>query len=178
MFNFADLLLQHLPPNIVAELFGATALFCALYATTRTQDEHLIYWAAAASFFLIPHYYLLGDVFTAFSMLIIFTRCLCARWFRHKMMMVVFLTLIVAQTLFLYQSWHNLLPATATALATINYFCFTGIKMRLLFCLSSSLLITNALLLGSYSVLIIEMIGISLHLLTIYRIKNINSQPY
>lgn len=128
--------------------------------------------AAVSASMTALHFMLLGNGVAAIIFLLISIRVLFAlRWPRHPALFGLFTLAGLALGIAHAEDMTALFPITAFLLANTAYFWLDWLPMRIVFILASSSMLINALLSGSASAAIGEVVAIGLHLKAIHTLN-------
>lgn len=159
--------------EIFAHLFGYAAMGIGFYSLTFKEDQKLIIFQIFVNLLLIPHFILLGSYSTALVATFIMLRIMAAYKYKNNYTYSFFMLVGFAQLVYIayiQMPFAEYLPIIASILVTHTYFKMNGIPMRITFIIGGFLWIATGLLLNSYSVAIINGIGILIHCTTIFRL--------
>lgn len=163
--------------EIFAHILGFGVLILSLYSLTKKDDKKLTFYQIIVNLLLIPHFLLLGSTQSAIAAAIICVRVLAAYKYNNNYTYLFFMS-----AGFLHLSWafytgidfYEYFPIISGIIVTHTYFKLTQIKMRVCFIIGGVCWIIAGIGLGSYSVAIINFLGILMHISTIYRINKDN----
>lgn len=154
----------------VVQTIGFLALLVGLYAFTRKSDSQLKMGQAAQNFLLALHFYLLGASSAAAMSLLTGVRNSISlyRNVRHAALLFIGIYLLVG--FFAFEELVDILPITSALLGTTAVFYLSGIKMRLVMMLSTSLWIIHNAVVVSIGPLLMEIVILSVTARTTYEL--------
>jgi len=156
--------------NLV-QVLGFLAFFISLYAFSRTSDQHLRIGQAAQSFVLALHFYLLGASSAAAMSFLSGIRNYLSLHKNVKNVAVLFIVVYLVVGIYTYEELVSILPVISALLGTTAVFYLSGIKMRLVMMLSTTLWIIHNAVLVSVGPLLMELFIFGTTARTVYRLR-------
>ncbi|MCY9874016.1 YgjV family protein [Vibrio barjaei] len=160
--------------QMLGQLFGVVSMVMTFVSLTKTDDQRLLVMQIVASVLMVPHFLLLGSPATAAVAGLMALRIITAFKYNNDVTYGLFMLAGVVQLLYCAYVgviWYELMPIVASIIGTHTYFRLRGVVMRLSFIAGGVFWIIGAAGVGSYSMVIINAVGIALHLITICRLK-------
>ena len=167
MFGVFEVFLTYI--NLVQAL-GFLAFLISLYAFSRTSDQHLRIGQAVQSFILALHFYLLGSSSAAVVSFLSGIRNYISLHKNAKNAAVLFMVIYVAVGIYTYEELVSILPVISALLGTTAVFYLSGIKMRLVMMLSTTLWIIHNAVFVSVGPLLMELFIFGTTARTVYRL--------
>jgi len=167
MFGFFDVFLSYI--NLV-QVLGFLAFFISLYAFSRTSDQHLLIGQAVQSFVLALHFYLLGANSAAAMSFVSGIRNYISLHKNVKKFAVFFMVIYIGAGIYTYEELVDVLPVLSSLLGTAAVFYLSGIKMRLVMMLSTTLWIIHNAVVVSIGPLLMELFILGITARTGYKL--------
>ena len=153
---------------IIAQLLGFLALCAGIYAFSRKDDQQLRAGQAVQSFILALHFYLLDANSAAAIALLAGVRNSISLYKNIQNVAVVFLLIYIFVGFYTYEQLIDVLPVLSALLGTTAIFYLSGIRMRILMMLSTSLWIIHNVVVGSVGPLLMELFILAVTARTTY----------
>ena len=160
----------------LAQGVGFVSLTLGILTFYQTDDRKLKALMLALNLCHLLHFWLLGAAMSTMMALLSAGRTATAMYTSSKWVALIFVVLacLLGQTTL--NQWLDLLPLVGGVLGTLGIFLLRGVKMRLLFIVAASCWLMNNVIIGSIGGIILEVLVISMNLLTIWRITSLQKQ--
>jgi hypothetical protein len=149
---------------------GFVAFIAGVYAFSKAEDQQLRIWQAIQSFVLALHFYLLGSESAAAMSLITGIRNSISVYKKVRGAAIVFLLIYISVGIYTFNELIDILPVISAVVGTIAVFYLSGIKMRLMMMLSTSLWIVHNTVFLSIGPLLMELIILATTARTTYKL--------
>lgn len=153
-----------------AQLFGYAAFVLGVTSFLQKNDVRFKLYMAAECIAYVVHFTLLGNPAAGASSLVSMTRSLVSIYSKSWWIAFIFVAINVALGLHLATVWWNWLPLIASCVGTLALFLLTGIRMRLVMLIGTSLWIANNVMSGSIGGTALEVVIAITNSFTIYRL--------
>jgi Bacterial inner membrane protein len=155
----------------VPQLFGYVAFAFGVACFLQKSDLRFKIYMAIECVAYVIHFWLLGVPTAAASSAVSLGRSLASIRSQSPWVAAFFIALALGMGVWLYTGWLSLLPIMASCIGTTALFFFSGIRMRLLMLVGTTLWVVNNILSGSYGGTALELVILSTNSWTIWRLR-------
>jgi hypothetical protein len=155
--------------HTIAQLLGFVSLALGVSTFYQKNDRKLKVIMFIFNINHLIHFILLGSSVSAVSAGLSALRTGTSIYTSSKYVAAFFIITALSLGVYISKEWWDLWPIFGTALGTYSMFMLKGIRMRILFLISSFLWLTNNIIIGSIGGTLLEMSVIVMNSLTIYR---------
>jgi hypothetical protein len=155
--------------HTLAQLLGFVSLALGVSTFYQKNDKKLKVIMFIFNVNHLLHFILLGSAVSAISAGLSALRTGTSIYTSSKYVAALFIITALSLGIYISNEWWDLWPILGTALGTYAMFMLRGIKMRVVFLMSSFLWLTNNIIIGSIGGTLLEMSVIIMNSLTIYR---------
>ena len=154
-----------------AQLFGHAALLVSLVTFSRKHDRHFKGWLVGQNLLYAIHFFLMGNLAAMVGSMLSSTRTLLSLHTRSMVVVAILLTANVLLGFWVVKAAWNVIPLTATAIATVAMFRLHGLQLRYVMLLCTILWLINNVLTGSIGGTVMESMIAVMSCFTIYRLR-------
>jgi len=153
-----------------AQMFGHAALIVGMVTFSRKRDTHFKGWLIGQNLLYAIHFFLMGNLAAMVGSTLSSTRTLLSLYTRSMVVVAVLLVVNVLLGFWVVKAVWNVIPLTATAIATIAMFRLHGLKLRYVMLLCTFLWLINNILTGSIGGTAMESMIAVMSGITIFRL--------
>ena len=154
-----------------AQMFGYAVLIVGLVTFSRKRDTHFKGWLIGQNLLYAIHFYLMGNLAAMVGSMLSSTRTLLSLYTRSMVVVVMLLAVNVLLGFWVVKAAWNVIPLTATAIATVAMFRLQGLRLRYVMLLCTALSLTNNILTGSIGGTAMEIMIAVMSCITIFRLR-------
>lgn len=151
-------------------MFGHAALIVGMVTFSRKRDTHFKGWLIGQNLLYAIHFFLMGNLAAMVGSTLSSTRTLLSLYTRSMVVVAVLLVVNVLLGFWVVKAVWNVIPLTATAIATIAMFRLHGLKLRYVMLLCTFLWLINNILTGSIGGTAMESMIAVMSGITIFRL--------
>lgn len=153
-----------------AQMFGHATLMLSMVTFSRKRDRQFKLWLTLQNLCYATHLFLMGNLAGMAGTLLSATRNLVSLRTRSMRVALVLVAVNVMLAFWLVKAAWNLIPLTATAIATVSMFRLSGLRLRYAMFVCTLFWLINNLLTGSISGTVMESVIAVMSAITIYRL--------
>ena len=153
-----------------AQMFGHATLILSMVTFSRKRDSHFKLWLTAQNVAYAIHFFLMGNLAAMAGTMLSATRNLLSLRTRSMTAAVILLAANLLLAFWLVKAAWNVIPLTATAIATIAMFRLDGLRFRYAILCCTLLWLINNILTGSIGGTVMESMIAIVSSVTIYRL--------
>jgi hypothetical protein len=161
-------MLQHI--FSIPQLFGYLAFFFGVGCFLQKNDVRFKVFMAVECISYVIHFWLLGNPTACASSAVSVGRSLAAIRSRSRWVALIFVLLSLGMGVWLAKSWLSLLPIIASCIGTTALFLLSGIRMRALMLVGTTLWLINNIASGSIGGTMLEAVILTTNIWTIFRL--------
>jgi len=151
-------------------MFGHAALIVGMVTFSRKRDTHFKGWLIGQNLLYAIHFFLMGNLAAMVGSTLSSTRTLLSLYTRSMLVVAALLVANVLLGFWVVKAVWNVIPLTATAIATIAMFRLHGLKLRYVMLLCTFLWLINNILTGSIGGTAMESMIAVMSGITIFRL--------
>jgi len=160
-----------------AQMFGHAALLVSLVTFSRKRDTHFKGWLVGQNLLYAIHFFLMGNLAAMVGSTLSSTRTLLSLYTRSLVVIAILLTANVLLGFWVVKAAWNVIPLTATAIATVAMFRLHGLQLRCVMLLCTILWLINNVLTGSIGGTAMESMIAVMSCITIFRLRREMNHP-
>jgi len=160
-----------------AQMFGHAALLVSLVTFSRKRDTHFKGWLVGQNLLYAIHFFLMGNLAAMVGSTLSSTRTLLSLYTRSLVGIAILLTANVLLGFWVVKAAWNVIPLTATAIATVAMFRLHGLQLRCVMLLCTILWLINNILTGSIGGTAMESMIAVMSCFTIFRLRREMTHP-
>ena len=160
-----------------AQMFGHAALLVSLVTFSRKRDTHFKGWLVGQNLLYAIHFFLMGNLAAMVGSTLSSTRTLLSLYTRSLVVIAILLTANVLLGFWVVKAAWNVIPLTATAIATVAMFRLHGLQLRCVMLLCTILWLINNVLTGSIGGTAMESMIAVMSCFTIFRLRREMTHP-
>ena len=160
-----------------AQMFGHAALLVSLVTFSRKRDTHFKGWLVGQNLLYAIHFFLMGNLAAMVGSTLSSTRTLLSLYTRSLVVIAILLTANVLLGFWVVKAAWNVIPLTATAIATVAMFRLHGLHLRYVMLLCTILWLINNILTGSIGGTAMESMIAVMSCFTIFRLRREMAHP-
>ena len=160
-----------------AQMFGHAALLVSLVTFSRKRDTHFKGWLVGQNLLYAIHFFLMGNLAAMVGSTLSSTRTLLSLYTRSLVVIAILLTANVLLGFWVVKAVWNVIPLTATAIATVAMFRLHGLQLRCVMLLCTILWLINNVLTGSIGGTAMESMIAVMSCITIFRLRREMNHP-
>ena len=160
-----------------AQMFGHAALLVSLVTFSRKRDTHFKGWLVGQNLLYAIHFFLMGNLAAMVGSTLSSTRTLLSLYTRSLVVIAILLTANVLLGFWVVKAAWNVIPLTATAIATVAMFRLHGLQLRCVMLLCTILWLINNILTGSIGGTAMESMIAVMSCFTIFRLRREMTHP-
>jgi len=160
-----------------AQMFGHAALLVSLVTFSRKRDTHFKGWLVGQNLLYAIHFFLMGNLAAMVGSTLSSTRTLLSLYTRSLVVIAILLTANVLLGFWVVKAVWNVIPLTATAIATVAMFRLHGLQLRCVMLLCTILWLINNILTGSIGGTAMESMIAVMSCFTIFRLRREMTHP-
>ena len=160
-----------------AQMFGHAALLVSLVTFSRKRDTHFKGWLVGQNLLYAIHFFLMGNLAAMVGSTLSSTRTLLSLYTRSLVVIAILLTANVLLGFWVVKAAWNVIPLTATAIATVAMFRLHGLQLRCVMLLCTILWLINNILTGSIGGTAMESMIAVMSCITIFRLRREMNHP-
>jgi len=160
-----------------AQMFGHAALLVSLVTFSRKRDTHFKGWLVGQNLLYAIHFFLMGNLAAMVGSTLSSTRTLLSLYTRSLVVIAILLTANVLLGFWVVKAVWNVIPLTATAIATVAMFRLHGLQLRCVMLLCTILWLINNILTGSIGGTAMESMIAVISCFTIFRLRREMTHP-
>jgi hypothetical protein len=153
----------------ITQLFGYLAFFFGVGCFLQKNDVRFKVFMAIECVSYVIHFWLLGNLTACASSAVSVGRSLAAIRSRSRWVALIFVLLSLGMGVWLAKSWLSMLPIVASCIGTTALFLLSGIRMRLLMLIGTTLWLINNIASGSIGGTMLESVILTTNSWTIFR---------
>lgn len=165
-----------MPDLDIAQIIGLVSLLMGATNFLNKDDKRFRIQTAIFCIFIGVHFYLMGAVTGAIVCVIGAIRSAVSIKTKSQKLLVIFSALYWIIGLPTVNELYELLPMIGSTFATIAFFKFEGIKMRLTIGINSLCWLVHNVIIFSIGGILMELLFISFNLYTIYSLHKDNNK--
>ena len=158
-------------------MFGHAALLVSLVTFSRKRDTHFKGWLVGQNLLYAIHFFLMGNLAAMVGSTLSSTRTLLSLYTRSLVVIAILLTANVLLGFWVVKAAWNVIPLTATAIATVAMFRLHGLQLRCVMLLCTILWLINNVLTGSIGGTAMESMIAVMSCFTIFRLRREMTHP-
>jgi len=160
-----------------AQMFGHAALLVSLVTFSRKRDTQFKGWLVGQNLLYAIHFFLMGNLAAMVGSTLSSTRTLLSLYTRSLVVIAILLTANVLLGFWVVKAAWNVIPLTATAIATVAMFRLHGLQLRCVMLLCTILWLINNILTGSIGGTAMESMIAVMSCFTIFRLRREMTHP-
>ena len=160
-----------------AQMFGHAALLVSLVTFSRKRDTQFKGWLVGQNLLYAIHFFLMGNLAAMVGSTLSSTRTLLSLYTRSLVVIAILLTANVLLGFWVVKAAWNVIPLTATAIATVAMFRLHGLQLRCVMLLCTILWLINNVLTGSIGGTAMESMIAVMSCITIFRLRREMNHP-
>ena len=160
-----------------AQMFGHAALLVSLVTFSRKRDTQFKGWLVGQNLLYAIHFFLMGNLAAMVGSTLSSTRTLLSLYTRSLVGIAILLTANVLLGFWVVKAAWNVIPLTATAIATVAMFRLHGLQLRCVMLLCTILWLINNILTGSIGGTAMESMIAVMSCFTIFRLRREMTHP-
>ena len=160
-----------------AQMFGHAALLVSLVTFSRKRDTQFKGWLVGQNLLYAIHFFLMGNLAAMVGSTLSSTRTLLSLYTRSLVVTAIVLTANVLLGFWVVKAVWNVIPLTATAIATVAMFRLHGLQLRCVMLLCTILWLINNILTGSIGGTAMESMIAVISCFTIFRLRREMTHP-
>ena len=160
-----------------AQMFGHAALLVSLVTFSRKRDTQFKGWLVGQNLLYAIHFFLMGNLAAMVGSTLSSTRTLLSLYTRSLVVIAILLTANVLLGFWVVKAARNVIPLTATAIATVAMFRLHGLQLRCVMLLCTILWLINNILTGSIGGTAMESMIAVMSCITIFRLRREMNHP-
>ena len=160
-----------------AQMFGHAALLVSLVTFSRKRDTQFKGWLVGQNLLYAIHFFLMGNLAAMVGSTLSSTRTLLSLYTRSLVVIAILLTANVLLGFWVVKAVWNVIPLTATAIATVAMFRLHGLQLRCVMLLCTILWLINNILTGSIGGTAMESMIAVMSCFTIFRLRREMTHP-
>jgi len=153
------------------QLFGYATFILGMITFSRKHDGHFKLWLTAQNLLYGTHFFLMGNPVAVVSMGLSATRNLLSLRTRALWVACTLIGVNVILGFWVIQSFWNVLPLLAVAVATLSMFRLDGLRLRYGMLVATLLWLVNNILTGSIGGTAMEAVISVVSCVTIFRLR-------
>jgi len=158
-------------------MFGHAALLVSLVTFSRKRDTQFKGWLVGQNLLYAIHFFLMGNLAAMVGSTLSSTRTLLSLYTRSLVVIAILLTANVLLGFWVVKAAWNVIPLTATAIATVAMFRLHGLQLRCVMLLCTILWLINNILTGSIGGTAMESMIAVMSCFTIFRLRREMTHP-
>ena len=158
-------------------MFGHAALLVSLVTFSRKRDTQFKGWLVGQNLLYAIHFFLMGNLAAMVGSTLSSTRTLLSLYTRSLVVIAILLTANVLLGFWVVKAVWNVIPLTATAIATVAMFRLHGLQLRCVMLLCTILWLINNILTGSIGGTAMESMIAVMSCFTIFRLRREMTHP-
>jgi len=151
-------------------MFGYAVLIVGMVTFSRKRDTQFKGWLIGQNLLYAIHFFLMGNPAAMVGSMLSSTRTLLSLYTRSTVIVVILLSVNVLLGFWVVTAAWNLIPLTATAIATVAMFRLQGLQLRYVMLLCTALSLTNNIFTGSIGGTAMEIMIAMMSGITIFRL--------
>jgi len=144
---------------------------------SRKRDTHFKGWLVGQNLLYAIHFFLMGNLAAMVGSTLSSTRTLLSLYTRSLVVIAILLTANVLLGFWVVKAAWNVIPLTATAIATVAMFRLHGLQLRCVMLLCTILWLINNILTGSIGGTAMESMIAVMSCFTIFRLRREMTHP-
>lgn len=153
-----------------AQMFGHATLILSMVTFSRKRDRQFKLWLTVQNLCYATHLFLMGNLAGMAGTLLSAVRNLVSLRTRSIWAAMVLVAVNVILGFWVIKTAWNIIPLTATAIATLSMFRLSGLPLRCAMFVCTLLWLINNILTGSISGTVMESVIAIMSTITIYRL--------
>ncbi|MDB5814741.1 MAG: hypothetical protein JWN23_1858 [Rhodocyclales bacterium] len=154
----------------VPQLFGYLAFFFGVGCFLQKSDVRFKVFMSIECISYVIHFWLLGNLTACASSAVSVGRSLAAIRSRSRWVALIFVLLSLGMGVWLAKTWLSLLPIVASCIGTTALFLLSGVRMRALMLVGTTLWLINNIASGSIGGTMLEAVILTTNTWTIFRL--------
>jgi len=155
-----------------AQMFGHATLILSMVTFSRKKESQFKLWLTAQNLAYAIHFFLMGNLAAMAGTMLSATRNLLSLRTRSMTAALILLVANLLLAFWVVKAAWNVIPLTATAIATIAMFRLDGLRLRYAILCCTLLWLINNILTGSIGGTVMESMNTIMSSITIYRLHS------